>query len=111
MIMTFSETIITIALVVLGTVATRSLPFLIFPADKPTPEYIKYLGRLLPPPALGMLLIYCFKDVSLFSGHHGLPELICVAFIAVLHIWKRQMLISIAGGTILYMVLVQTLFV
>ncbi|WP_132015405.1 branched-chain amino acid transporter permease [Hydrogenispora ethanolica] len=108
--MTLIERLITIGMVILGTVATRLLPFLVFPADKPTPKYIQYLGKKLPSAALGLLVIYCFKDVRLFIGTHGIPELISVAMIIALHIWKRQMLISIAGGTIIYMLLVQFVF-
>lgn len=110
MTMTLLQRLITIGMVILGTVATRFLPFLVFPADKPTPKYIQYLGKMLPSAALGLLVIYCFKDVSLFSGTHGIPELISVAVTIVLHIWKRQMLVSIAGGTIIYMLLVQFVF-
>ncbi len=110
MTMTLIQQLITIGMVILGTVATRFLPFLIFPADKPTPKYIQYLGKMLPSAALGLLVIYCFKDVSILDGAHGIPEVISVAVIIMLHIWKRQMLLSIAGGTILYMLLVQYVF-
>ena len=110
MIMTLTQRIITIGMVILGTVTTRFLPFLVFPANKPTPKYIQYLGKMLPSAALGLLVIYCFKDVSFLSGTHGIPELISVAVVAALHLWKRQMLLSIAGGTIVYMLLVQFLF-
>lgn len=110
MTMTLTERIITICMVILGTVTTRFLPFLIFPADKPTPRYIQYLGKMLPSAALGLLVIYCLKDWNPFAGHHAIPEMIAVAVTAGLHVWKRQMLISIAGGTILYMLLVQLIF-
>ena len=106
--MTMTEQIITIAMVVLGTMATRFLPFLIFPAGKPTPKYIQFLGRFLP--AAGLLVIYCLRNVSLLSGSHGIPELISIAVIVALHLWKRQMLLSIAGGTICYMLLIQLVF-
>ena len=108
--MTFTEQIITIAMVVLGTLITRFLPFIIFPAGKPTPKFVKYLGRVLPPAVFGMLIIYCLKNVSVFTGSHGIPELIAIAVTAGLHLWKRQMLLSIAGGTIVYMLLVQLVF-
>ena len=110
MTMTLTQQIITIAMVVLGTMLTRFLPFLVFPAGKPTPRYIRYLGTALPGAVFGLLIIYCLKNVSLFSGAHGLPELISIALVVVLHLWKRQMLLSIAGGTICYMLLVQTIF-
>ncbi|MDO5540344.1 MAG: branched-chain amino acid transporter permease [Eubacteriales bacterium] len=108
--MTLTQQIITILMVVTGTMITRFLPFLLFPADKPTPKYIGYLGKVLPAAVFGLLVIYCLKDVSILSGSHGLPELIAIAVVILLHYWKRQMLLSIAGGTICYMLLVQLLF-
>ncbi|MGN1191144.1 MAG: branched-chain amino acid transporter permease, partial [Dorea sp.] len=105
--MTLTEQMITILMVVLGTMVTRFLPFLLFPADKPTPKYVQYLGNVLPAAVFGLLIVYCLKNVSLFSGSHGLPELIAIAVVVGLHYWKRQMLLSIAGGTICYMLLVQ----
>ncbi|MEE0742499.1 MAG: branched-chain amino acid transporter permease [Emergencia sp.] len=108
--MTLLQQIITIAMVVIGTMITRFLPFIAFPADKETPPYIQYLGKALPGAVFGLLVIYCLKDVSLFSGSHGIPELLSITLVVVLHLWKRQMLISIAGGTIFYMFLVQTIF-
>lgn len=108
--MTLAQQIITILMVVIGTMITRFLPFLLFPADKPTPKYIEYLGKILPAAVFGLLIIYCLKDVSILSGSHGLPELIAIAAVILLHYWKRQMLLSIAGGTVCYMLLVQFLF-
>ncbi len=108
--MTLPQQIITVAVIVLATAATRFLPFLLFPARKPTPKYVRFLGEMLPSAALGLLVIYAFKDVSLAGGAHGLPELIATAVIVILHLWKRQMLVSIAGGTVVYMLLVQLAF-
>ncbi|HJA13283.1 MAG TPA: branched-chain amino acid transporter permease [Candidatus Mediterraneibacter merdipullorum] len=108
--MTLTQQVITVAMVVLGTAVTRFLPFLLFPAGKKTPEYIRYLGRVLPAAVFGLLVIYSLKDVELLSGSHGIPELISIAVVAALHVWKRQMLVSIAGGTVCYMVLVQMVF-
>ena len=108
--MTLPQQIITIAMIVLGTMLTRFLPFLLFPSGKPTPKYIQYLGTVLPSAVFGLLVIYCLKDVSLFTGSHGLPELIAIILVITLHLWKRQMLLSIAGGTICYMLLVQFVF-
>ncbi len=108
--MTLTEQMITILMVVLGTMLTRFLPFLLFPADKPTPKYVQYLGNVLPVAVFGLLIVYCLKNVSLFSGSRGLPELIAIAVVVGLHYWKRQMLLSIAGGTICYMLLVQFIF-
>ena len=97
-------------MVVLGTMLTRFLPFLLFPAEKPTPKYIQYLGKVLPPAVFGLLVIYCLKNVSIFAGNHAIPELTAIAVVILLHLWKRQMLLSIAGGTIFYMLLVQLVF-
>lgn len=108
--MTLTQQIITVAMVVLGTAATRFLPFLVFPAGKPTPKYIQYLGKVLPAAVFGLLVIYCLKDVDIPGGSHGIPELISIVLVIVLHVWKRQMLPSIAGGTICYMFLVQAIF-
>lgn len=108
--MTLTQQILTIAAVVAGTMLTRFLPFLIFPAGKPTPRYIRYLGKVLPGAVFGLLVIYCLKNVSLFAGSHGIPEFIAIAVVVALHLWKKQMLLSIAGGTICYMLLVQTIF-
>ncbi len=108
--MSLTEQIITIAVIVLGTMLTRFLPFFIFPAGKPTPKYIRYLGKVLPAAVFGLLVVYCLKNVSIFTGSHGLPELIAITVVVVLHLWKRQMLLSIAGGTVCYMLLVQMFF-
>ena len=108
--MTLTQQIITIAMVVLGTMLTRFLPFLLFPTGKPTPKYIQYLGRVLPASVFGLLVIYCLKNVSVFTGSHGIPELLAILLVVVLLLWKRQMLLSIAGGTVFYMILVQTVF-
>ncbi len=108
--MTLTQQVITIALVVLGTMLTRFLPFLIFTPGRPTPRYIQYIGKVLPPAVFGLLVVYCLKNVSLLAGSHGLPEAIAIAVVAALHLWKRQMLLSIAGGTVVYMLLVQLVF-
>lgn len=108
--MTITEQILTIAICVLGTMTTRFLPFLIFSDKRPTPKYIQYLGKALPAAIFGMLVIYCLKNVSVLSGSHGLPELIAILATVVIHLWKRQMLFSIAGGTLCYMLLVQFVF-
>lgn len=108
--MTLTQQIVTVAIIALGTMLTRFLPFLLFPASKQTPRPIQYLGRVLPAAVFGLLVIYCLKNVSLLGGSHGLPELIAIAAVVSLHLWKRQMLLSVAGGTVLYMVLVQLIF-
>lgn len=108
--MTLSQQIITIAAVVLGTMVTRFLPFILFPANKPTPKYIQYLGKVLPYAVIGLLVVYCFKSLSITTYPFGLPEVIGVITIILLHWWKRNMLISISGGTIVYMLAVQGIF-
>ncbi|MBE6766797.1 MAG: branched-chain amino acid transporter AzlD [Ruminococcaceae bacterium] len=109
--MTNLETIITVAVIVLGTAITRFLPFLIFRSDKPTPKYMQFLGNYLPPAVFGMLVIYCLKDVLfVFEGTSGLPELISLAATLVLHLSFRKMLLSLIGGTACYMLLLQFVF-
>ena len=108
--MTLTQQIVTIAMVVLGTMLTRFVPFFVLPAGKPTPKYVQYLGNVLPPAVFGLLIIYCLKNVSIFTGSHAIPELLAITLVIALHTWKRQMLLSIAGGTIFYMILVQFIF-
>ncbi len=109
--MTITEQVITIAMCTLGTMATRFLPFLVFRSDKPTPKYIQYLGKVLPGAIFGMLIVYCLRSVSVTEYSWGLPELIAGAATVGLHLLKRKMLLSIAGGTVIYMLLVQFVFV
>ena len=109
--MTILQQVITIGLCVAGTMLTRFLPFLLFKEDRKTPEFVQYIGKYLPSAVFGMLVVYCLKDVDILEGSHGLPELIAILVTAGLHIWKRQMLLSIAGGTVCYMLLVHFVFV
>ena len=106
MTMTITQQIITVVVVVLGTMTTRFLPFIIFPEGKEPPAVITYLGKVLPCAVIGLLVVFCLKDVP----DYGLPEMIAILFIVVLHKWKKSTLISIGGGTVFYMVLVQTIF-
>lgn len=108
--MTGREQFFTILVIVLGTMLTRFLPFLLFPAGKPTPKLVRKLGRILPAAVFGLLIVYCLKNVSFLSGSHGLPELISIALVTALHLWKRQTLLSIAAGTVCYMLLIQFVF-
>ena len=110
MTMTLTQQILTIAAVVLGTMTTRFLPFVPAPAGISTPAFVQYLGKALPAAVFGLLVIYSLKDVQLLTGSHGIPEAISIALVIILHYWKRQMLLSIAGGTICYMLLVQLVF-
>lgn len=93
----------------LGTMVTRFLPFLIFPEGKEPPEFIQYLGKVLHYAVIGLLVIYCLKDVP-GSGTYGIPEFLAIAFIVLLHRWKKSILLSIGGGTVFYMLLVQFVF-
>lgn len=93
----------------LGTMVTRFLPFLIFPEGKEPPEFIQYLGKVLPYAVIGLLVIYCLKDVP-GSGTYGIPKFLAIAFIVLLHRWKKSILLSIGGGTVFYMLLVQFVF-
>ena len=108
--MTLNQQIITIALCVLGTMTTRFLPFLVFGEKRETPRYIQYIGKLLPSAVFGMLIVYCLRNVDFLGGVHGIPEIIAIVITVVLHLWRRQMLLSIAGGTVCYMLLVQLVF-
>ena len=109
--MTFTEQCITIGLCALASVLTRALPFLLLSEKKPTPPIVRYLGNVLPVAVFGMLVVYCLKDVAWLAAPHGLPELLGVAVTAGLHVWRRQFLFSIAGGTVCYMLLVQFVFI
>lgn len=109
--MTNKELWITIGILALGTLITRGLPFILFPDNKDLPPYIKYLSNILPFTVMGLLVVYCLKDVPILSYPHGVPELISIIIIALLHLWKKNSLISIAGGTIVYMFLVQVVFI
>jgi len=102
--------VLLIAAAVLVTMATRFIPFLIFGEKRKTPPIIEYLGTVLPCAIMGMLVIYCLKDITFLQGNHGLPELIACGVVAVLHVWKRNSLLSIGGGTVCYMLLVQLVF-
>lgn len=108
--MTLNQQIIIIGCVVLGTLTTRFLPFIIFNNDKETPSYIKYLGYMLPPAVFGLLVVYALREVELTTVSGFVPEMLAVGLIIVLHYWKKNMLLSIAGGTIFYMILVQMVF-
>lgn len=107
--MTLWQQVLTIAAVVLGTMTTRFLPFLLFPEGKQPPPFVRYLGTVLPAAVMGLLVIFCLKD-AVFTSWHGLPEIIAILVVVLLHRWKKNIFLSIAGGTILYMVLVQQVF-
>ena len=102
--------IILIAVMTLVTMATRFLPFLIFGENQKTPPIITYLGQVLPFAIMGMLVVYCLKDVAWLSMPFGIPEILGCAIVAVLHLWKRNTLLSIGVGTVAYMLMVQLIF-
>ena len=105
MIMTTWQGVVTVLMAVLGTIITRFLPFVLFPESKKPPHIIDYLGNVLPYAMTGLLVVYSLKNVNPFAGSHGIPEAI-----VVLHVWKRNMLLSIAGGTVVYMAVLQLVF-
>ena len=92
------------------TVFTRALPFLFFGGSRGIPGPIRYLGKILPPAIMAVLVVYCLKNISLLQAPFGAPELLASALTVILHVWKRNNLLSIAGGTICYMLLVQVVF-
>ena len=108
--MTDLRVLILILVMAAVTIILRALPFIVL-NGKETPEYITYLGKYLPYSIIAMLVVYCVKGVSLVKGSHSIPELIAIAVVAMLHVWKRNTLLSIVTGTILYMVLKQLVFV
>lgn len=101
-----------IMIIIMGaaTFATRIVPVLIFGRKDKVPEFILYLGRTVPYTAMGLLIVYCFKDVSLLSGTHALPEIISLAVVTATYLWKRNTVASVALGTVCYMMLVQKVF-
>lgn len=102
--------VLLIVVAVLVTMATRFIPFLIFGEKRKTPPIIEYLGKVLPCAIMGMLVVYCLKGVSFLTRPYGLPEIIACVVVAALHVWKRSSLLSIGGGTVCYMLLVQLVF-
>lgn len=111
--MTSQQQILTIAILALMTVLTRALPFIIFSEgksrEKETPKYIQYLGKALPLAVFGMLVVYCLKDVQWLEGSRGIPEILGIAAVVLMHLWRRQLFLSMAVGTAMYMVLIRVL--
>ncbi len=104
--MTTVQTVVTVAVIALGTMLTRFAPFLVL-RSRELPPWVAYLGKTLPCAVMGLLVVYCLKNVDLTSHPFGIPELASVAVVAALHVWKRSTLLSIAGGTALYMLLIR----
>jgi len=108
--MNTTHSILLVAVVAGVTVTLRFLPFLIFSGKRQTPAYVSYLGKVLPFAIMGMLVVYCLRNISFSAFPFGLPELLGCAVVAAVHLWKRNNLLSIAAGTIFYMLLVQGVF-
>lgn len=104
-----SHSLILIAVMAVITMLLRFLPFFLFSGK--TPKLVSYLGNVLPYSIMSMLVVYCLKDISFTSGSYGIPELVAVLLVVVLHKWKHNMLLSILGGTVCYMLLLQMVFV
>lgn len=100
------HSVLLVAIISLVTMAIRFLPVLIFGRKQKTSELITYLGESLPYAIIGMLVVYCMKDISFLDKPYGIPELIAVGAVVLLHLWKRKTLLSIIGGTVIYMVLI-----
>ena len=99
-----------IAVMAIVTFLTRVLPFLLFDRGESPPKLVLYLGRVLPPAIIAMLIVYCLRGVTFATPGGWVPQLLCVAVVVALHLWKHNNLLSIFGGTVLYMVLVQAVF-
>lgn len=108
--MDIMHSLMLIAVVSICTIFLRAVPFLIFGRKKEVPAAVRYLGNVLPPAIMAVLVVYCLRGISFVSGNHGIPEIVSVFLVAVLHIWKKNILLSIGLGTVCYMVLVQLVF-
>ena len=108
--MTSTEMVITVAVVVAGTLLTRFGAFLVFPPGKKAPDFVLFLGKALPAAVMGMLVVYTFKDTIVLSYPYGIPELIALLVTVGMHLWKRNMFMSIGAGTVVYMILIQVVF-
>ena len=102
------DVVLVIAVMATVTILLRFLPFILFDHGEQLPKWISYLGRVLPPAIMSMLLVYCVRNISLLKGNHGFPELICIAVAMLMHYWKRNTLASSGVSTLLYMVLIQS---
>lgn len=111
MTLTSGESVIIILIIAVTTLLLRAVPFILFPANRNTPKFVTYLGSVLPFAIIGMLIIYCLKNTGVASFPYGLPEFIAIAVVAAIHLWKRNTLMSIGAGTVIYMIMVQFVFV
>ena len=108
--MTKDQAFIIILVVAVCTLITRLIPFVLFGGKREVPKAVTYLGKILPPAIMATLVVYCLKGADIFSASHGIPEFVSVAVTAALHVWKRNVLLSIAVGTLCYMFFVQAVF-
>lgn len=108
--MTHNQMLITVVVIMLGTMLTRFLVFFIFPPTKEPPQFVTYLGKVLPAAAIGLLVVYALKDVKITEIPFAIPEVLAIIVILLIHKWRRNSLLSIASGTIVYMTLIQWVF-
>jgi len=108
--LTVTQALVIIAVLAFGTAITRFLPFVFFPNAESAPRYVHYLGKMLPAAAISLLVVYCFREIEFSAAPHGIPEVISIAVVAVLHIWRKNTLLSILVGTVSYMLFVQFVF-
>lgn len=104
------QSLVIILMITLGAQISRWLPFVAFSGKKELPQFVKYLGRVLPPALMGLIVVYCFKNTEILAGNHGLPELIASLVVIFTYKWKENLLISVGGGTAMYMLLLQFVF-
>lgn len=107
----YGHSFMLIAVISAVTLLIRFLPFLVFHSGRETPRYILYLGQVLPYAIIGMLVVYCLKNIKILASPYGLPELLALGLVMVLHLWKRNTLVSIGTGTVFYMFLIQKVFI
>lgn len=103
------EIFIMLLIIACATLLTRALPFFIFPENKETPKFVTYLGKALPLTISGLLVVYSLKDVDIFSKQHAIPEIVAILLLSLVHLWKKNTLISIGVGTVVYMILLNIL--
>lgn len=103
--------VITIAIIALVTILIRFFPFIVFAKSGTTPGWVNYLGKVLPYAIMAMLVVFCLRGIDFLSGSHGIPEAISILVVVLLHLWKKNVLLSIIAGTVLYMILVQMVFI
>lgn len=107
--MTLTQQVLTIAVMAAAVMLTRFIPFLVFPSRERTPRFVLFLGKYLGAAVFGMLVVYCLKDVSFLSGNHGWPEMAGILATVGVHLWRRDMMLSMAAGTVTYMLIIQYL--